>query len=117
VPIAIAALGDDGASPRVPIGWLGGGLAAVALVIAAVLVYLRRRPAYAATSSVFMTSWRRRSEERRMTNLGRARRGASIRAWWRTAGPVVSYKEWRSGKEAARSLNRKIEERRRLKGE
>jgi hypothetical protein len=52
-----------------------------------------------------------------MTNLGRARRGASIRAWWRTAGPVVSYKEWRSGKEAARSLNRKIEERRRLKGE
>ena len=88
------------------------------MVIAGVLVYLRRRPAYAAAAApAFMTSWRRRSEKRRMTHLGRAKRGTGIRAWWRTSGPVVSYQERRSGKDAARSLNRKIEERRRLRGE
>jgi len=58
-----------------------------------------------------------RSQERKAKTLSRPSRGAGLRNWWRTSGPVVSFHEWRSSRDATKSLNRKIEERRRLRGD
>jgi len=74
---------------------LGGGLALVVLAVAGALTYSRRggsplRP----TSGV-----------------------AGIGNWWRTSGPLVLYKEWKSGRNVAKDLQKKIEERRRLNDE
>jgi hypothetical protein len=117
IPAAIAALGDDDLNSTFPIGVAGGGMALLALVIAGTVVFLRRRPAYGGVTPGFMVAWRNRREERRAATLRRPRPLARLKSWWRVSGPVVSYQEWRSGRDAASDLQRRIEERRRLGGE
>jgi hypothetical protein len=117
VPAAIAALGDDDDGSALPIGWLGAGLVLVALAIGGGFIYSRRRPAYGSATPGFLLAWRHRSEQRRAASLGRPSRTAAIGNWWRTSGPLASYRDWKDAKDAARNLQRRIEERRRLGGE
>ena len=114
VPAAIAALGDDDTSSGAPIMLLGGGLALLALLIGGGVMYSRRRPAYGSAAPGFLLSWRHTFERRRTATLGRPARFSGVRSWWRTSGPLVSFQEWRGGRNAAKDLQRRIEERRRL---
>ena len=91
------------------------GVAFTALAAVGIVAFGRsRRPATAATPA-FILAWERRSERRRVRSQQKARRSTSrIGVWWRTSGPVASYRDWRSARNADRALRRQIEERQRL---
>ena len=115
VPAAISALGDGDDGSTVPLVWLGGGAALLAAALLATYAFVsRRRPAYGAATPGFLLTWRRRNEQRRVTKRSRARRTTSLGNWWRTSGPLVSFQEWKGSRQAARTMQRRIEERRRL---
>lgn len=117
VPASIAALGDSEGGNKLPLPWIGGAVALLALIAGGAFIYSQRKPAYGAASSGVVIAMKNRSHERKAKTLSRPSRGAGLRNWWRTSGPVVSFHEWRSGRDATKSLNRKIEERRRLRGD
>jgi len=117
VPAGIAALGDSDTDSRLPVEWIGGGFALLALALAGAYIYSRRRPAYGSASPGFMVAWRHRAQQRKAAVLSRPSRAAGISSWWRTSGPVTSYRERKDAKNAARDLQRRIEERRRLSGQ
>ena|GEM_PF-6667779 len=117
VPASIAALGDSEGGNELPLPWIGGAAALLALIAGGAFIYSRRKPAYGSASSGVVIAMKNRSQERKAKTLSRPSRGAGLRNWWRTSGPVVSFHEWRSSRDATKSLNRKIEERRRLRGD
>jgi len=114
VPSAIAAPDDGGTSSRIPIGWLGGGSALLILGIGGAFLYSRHRPAYGSATPESLVAWRHLSKHRRAETLNRPSRTSGLSNWWRTSGPLISYREWRSDRNAAKDLQRRIEERRRL---
>ncbi|MEA3503191.1 MAG: hypothetical protein U9R47_10480 [Actinomycetota bacterium] len=90
----------------------------IALALSALLVlWSRRRPTYGAATPGLVLAWRNRSERRRVEKQRSPGRSAGFNNWWHTSGPVVSYREWKSSRHAGRTVQRQIEERRRLRGQ
>lgn len=117
VPAAVAALGDGDEGQELPIAWIGGGAALLAIIALGAFLYSRRRPAYGTASPGFLLAMQHRSQKRRATALSRPSRSAGVASWWRNFAPVVAVRESRSARSDAKDLNRKIAERRRLRGE
>jgi len=117
VPAAIAALDDGDGNTSIPITWIGGAAALLALIAGGAFLYSRRKPAYGTASPGFVHAIRNRNQRRRATTLSRPSRSAGMRSWFRNFAPIVAITEARSASRDAKALNRKIEERRRLRGE
>lgn len=99
-----------------PFVWFGGGAALFALALAgAYVLWSRRRPTYGATTPGFVLAWRQRRERRKIRKPSQTSKSAGFSYWWHTAGPVVSYHEWRASRHAGKTVRRQIEERQRLR--
>jgi len=103
--------------PLIPMAWIGGGLALVALAIGGAYAYSRRPRAYGSQAPSFLATWRNRDKERSATTSDDGSRAGRISSWWQTSGPVASHRDWKSRRHTSRELNRRIEERRRHKGD
>jgi hypothetical protein len=83
---------------------------------ALIAIRSQRRPTYgAAATSGAMMGLRRRKEERKVARQARSTRGVGIRSWWRTSGPIISYHKWRDSRQASKTVQRQIEDRKRLR--
>jgi hypothetical protein len=115
VPAAIAA-GDDGTGgSSIPIPWIAGGAALLALILlGGYVIASRRRPAYGASTPGALLAWRRFRERRRVVKRSRVGRSGGLGDWWRVSGPVTAYRESKASRHAAKTVRRQIEERKRL---
>jgi hypothetical protein len=114
VPAGIAVLGEggDGGGTNLPFGWIGGGGVLFAALVAGGIVAVRR---WGAPASGAMLAMRQRSERRRVAHVPRSGGASRVSLWWRTSGPLVSFREWRSSRSASATMRRQLEERDRLR--
>ena len=119
VPAGIVALGDSeggGGALGGPFVWFGGGAVLLALALAGgYTLWSRRQPTYGAATPGFILAWSQRRERHKVQRTSHGSRRASFGTWWKTSGPVVNYQEWRGSRDAAKTVRRQIEDRKRLR--
>ncbi|MGI9665687.1 MAG: hypothetical protein ACR2N2_01115 [Acidimicrobiia bacterium] len=84
----------------------------VAILVVMGWFVTRDRYAYGTASAGVGNAFRRRTEQRRTSKLGKPNKRTSTAMWWKSIGPVVVFREWRARRREERALRRRLKQRR-----
>jgi hypothetical protein len=116
VPSAIAALGDSGSGPNLPILLGVGGLFIVAGTAVLIAALRSNKTPSRATSPSLALTYQRRTQQKKAEKRSKNPGASGISEWFAGTAVAVSYRERRSRKRAEKKLQRRIKERRRQAG-